>query len=166
MTVRSFLALVVTAAVAMLIETSVVPAFVDAGFGPDLVLMLAVYLGSRHREIGGAVGAFLLGWFLDTFAGSRLGMHAFALTAVYATVLVVARKLWMKGGVPVMVVAALAIGVQAAALIAMATMVGDAAPVWYHLRRYGPVQAGLTVLAAPLVFGAIGWQKRLLGVSA
>jgi rod shape-determining protein MreD len=164
--VRSFLALVATAAVAMLIETAVVPAVVDAGMGPDLVLVLAVYLGSRHREIGGAVGAFLLGWFLDTFAGSRLGMHAFALTAVYGTVLVVARKLWMKGGVPVMVVAGLAVGVQAVALLAMGTMVGDAAPVWWHLRRYGLVQAALTVLAAPLVFGAVAWEKRVLGVSA
>jgi rod shape-determining protein MreD len=159
-------ALAVAAVFAMLIETSIVPALVDPGLGPDLVLVLAVYLGSRHREIGGAIGAFVLGWFLDTFAGSRLGMHAFALTAVYGTVLVVARKLWMKGGVPVMVVAGLAVGVQAVALLAMATMVGDAAPVWWHLRRFGLVQATLTILVAPFVFGAIAWEKRLLGVSA
>jgi len=164
--VRSFAAVAVAAILAMLIETSVVPAIADANLGPDLVLVLAVYLGSRHRALGGVMGAFLLGCFLDTFAGSRLGMHAFALTAVYATVLVVARKLWMKGGVPVMVVAAVAVGVQAVALLAMATMVGDSAPVWWHLRRYGLAQAALTVVAAPLVFGAVAWEKRLLGVNA
>ena len=163
---RSFLAVAVAAALAMVVETAIVPPLTGHPVGPDIVLVLAVYLGSRHRDLGGAVGAFFLGWFLDTFSGSRLGMHAFALTAVYATVLVVARKLWMKGGVPVMVVAALATGVQAAALLAMATMVGDAAPTWWYLRRYGAADAALTIGFAPLVFAVVTWEKRLLGVSA
>jgi len=44
----------------------------------DLVLVLAVYLGVRHHGAGGAFGAFLLGYFLDTFSGTLLGVHAFA----------------------------------------------------------------------------------------
>ena len=36
---------------------------------PDLVLVLCVYLGLHEHSIAGALGAFLLGYFLDSFSG-------------------------------------------------------------------------------------------------
>src|SRR5689334_665815 len=120
---RSFAALAAAAVAAMLCQTTVLPSL-PLPVTPDLVLILAVYLGVRHPGAGGAVGAFLLGYFLDTFSGTLLGLNAFALTGVYAGVHLVARHLWLERGLPVVGivlfgsllrdVAALAVGLVAA----------------------------------------------------
>ena len=53
---------------------------------------------------GGSLGAFALGYLLDTFSGTVLGVHAFAFTLVYIGVHLVARVLWTEGGVPAVLV--------------------------------------------------------------
>src|SRR5207302_1917050 len=84
----------------MVIQTTVFPSLPRLPVVPDLILVLTVYVGLRHHGIGGAMGAFLFGYFVDTFSGTVLGANAFALTAVYAGVAVVARNLWIEGGLP------------------------------------------------------------------
>src|SRR2546427_11421072 len=84
----------------MVVQTTVFPSVPRLPVVPDLILVLTVYLGLRHHGFGGALGAFLFGYFVDTFSGTVLGAHAFALTAVYAGVALVAPDLWVEGGVP------------------------------------------------------------------
>ena len=67
---RSAAALVVAAVAAMLLQTTIFPSLPGLPVVPDLILVLAVYLGVAHQTIGGAAGAFLLGYFLDTFSGT------------------------------------------------------------------------------------------------
>src|SRR5437870_13110894 len=86
----------------MVIQTTVFPALPRLPVAPDLILVLTVYLGLRHHGVGGAMGAFLFGYFVDTFSGTVLGANAFALTAVYGGVSLVARNLWIEGGLPAM----------------------------------------------------------------
>ena len=78
---RSFLALAAAGVVAMLLQTGVFPALPYLPVRPDLILVLAGYLGVRHHNAGGALGAFTLGYFLDTFSGTILGMQTFAISA-------------------------------------------------------------------------------------
>ena len=83
---RSFAALAATAIVAMVLQTTVFPSVPVLPVAPDLMLVLAVYLGVFHRNMGGALGAFLLGYFMDAFSGVRLGVNAFVFpfkSAVY-----------------------------------------------------------------------------------
>ncbi len=99
---RRALAVVVAALLAMVAQTTVLPALLPRPLVPNLVLVLVVWLALHQRGAGGAAGAFLLGWFLDTFSGTLLGVQAFAMSATYLAVWVVGRTLWTEQGVSAM----------------------------------------------------------------
>jgi len=162
--VRSFVALGGAGLVAMVIQTTVFPSLPRLPVVPDLILVLTVYVGLRHHGIGGAMGAFLFGYFVDTFSGTVLGANTFALTAVYAGVAVVARNLWIEGGLPAMAMVFLgALGRQVAAA-AVGMVVAGPAPIWQHVLRHGLLEAAAAALVTPPVFGFVAWEKRLLGL--
>lgn len=161
---RSALAIVVAAVLAMVLQTAVFPTLFPRLPTPNLILVLVVYLGLHRHGVGGAVGAFLLGYFLDTFSGTLLGLNAFAMTVVYLTVYLVARTLWTEGGLPAMVMAFAAACVHVAAAVLITWLIEASAPVWQHALRYGLFEAGVAALAAPAVFGFVNWEHRLLGV--
>ena len=162
---RSFFAIAVAAAVAILLQTTVFPTVPWLPVMPDLVLVLAVYLGIRHHSAGGAVGAFLLGYFLDTFAGTLLGLQAFALTAAYLAVYLVARHLWMDRGLPVIAGAFLGACVRGLAIVAVGALVAAPLPLWHHVVRYGLLEAGAAALVTPVVFACVQRERELLGLT-
>ncbi len=162
---RSLLALAVASVVAMLLQTTVFRWVPGLPVVPDVVLVLGVYLGSRHHSVAGVWGAFLLGYFLDTFSGTLLGANAFAFTAVYAAVYLVARQVWMERGLPVMAVVFFGAWVRTLAAAAVASLVASPAPLWQDVGRYAVLDAGLAAALAPAVFAAVSWEKRLLGVA-
>jgi len=163
--VRSFAALAVAAVAAMLCQTTLFPALPGLPIVPDITLVLAVYLGVRHPTVGGAVGAFLLGYFLDTFSGTVLGVNAFALTAVYAGVRGVARHLWLERGFPAMAIVFFGALLRELATVTVGAFVASGGPVWQHVVGTGFVAAVASSLVAPAVFGAVRWEKRLLGLA-
>jgi rod shape-determining protein MreD len=162
--VRSIVALAAAGIVAMLLQTGVFPALPYLPTRPDLILGLAGYLAVRHHNAWGAVGAFLLGYFLDTFSGTILGMHAFAVTAAYAAMAIMARHLWMERGLPLIATVFVGGCVRELAAVAVAALVATRAPVWQHVVRYGFLEAAAAALVAPAVFWWVTWEKRLLGL--
>jgi len=162
--VRSFLALAAAAVAAMLLQTGVFPALPYLPVRPDLILVLAGYLGVRHHNAGGALGAFTLGYFLDTFSGTILGMQTFAIGAAYVAMTIMARHLWMERGLPLMATVFVGGCVQGLAAVAVAALVATRAPVWQHVVRYGFLEAAAAALVAPAVFRCVTWEKRLLGL--
>jgi rod shape-determining protein MreD len=163
--VLAFVAIATTAILAMLLQTTVFPAVPHLPIVPDLILVLAVYLGIRHPGVGGALGAFLLGYFLDTFSGTMLGMNAFALSVVYVAAHLISRRIWMEGGLPVAAVVFVGGCVRAVAVVAVATLVAARAPVWQHVVRYGFLEAAAAALVAPAVFAWMGFEKRVIGAT-
>jgi rod shape-determining protein MreD len=163
--VRRAIAIVVAAVISMVLQTTLFPALLPASIVPNLILVLVVYLGMQQHGVGGAIGAFLLGYFLDTFSGTLLGVNAFALTAVYMAVYLVARTLWTDGGFPAMAVVFAAACVHGAAALLITWMMESGAPLWEHALRYGLLEAGVAALVAPAVFRFVGWEQRLLGLS-
>ena len=161
---RRFAALAVAAVTAMLIQTTVLAAVPALPVVPDLLLVLAVYLGVRRQTVGGVVAAFLLGYFLDTFSGTLLGLNAFAFTAAYLAVRWIARHLWLQRGLPVVAVVLFGSVVRSVAGMTMEALVAGRAPVWQHLVGYGLVGALLAAVLAPAVFAAVAWEERLLGL--
>jgi rod shape-determining protein MreD len=162
--VRAFAGIALAAVLAMLLQTAVFPIVPGLPVVPDLLLVLAVYLGIRYPSAGGAVGAFLLGYFLDTFSGTVLGLQAFALTAAYLAVYLIARRLWMDRGLPVMAISFVGACVRAVALVAIGAMVAAPAPVWQHVVRYGLLEALAAALVTPMVFAALRRERELLGL--
>jgi len=148
----------------MVLQTNVFPSIPALPVAPNLMLVLAVYLGVFHRNMGGALGAFLLGYFLDAFSGVRLGVNAFAFTLVFAGVQLVARSIWVQGSVPVIVVVFIAGCVRAVVMLAILTLAGGA-PLWHHVVWYTVVESMAAALTAPAVFAAVQWEKRALGLT-
>jgi rod shape-determining protein MreD len=162
--VRSFAALAATAIVAMVLQTTVFPSIPALPVAPNLMMVLAVYLGVFHRNMGGALGAFLLGYFLDSFSGVRLGVNAFAFTLVFAGVQLVARSIWVQGSVPVIVIVFVAGCARGLVMLAILTLAGGT-PLWQHVVWYTVVESMAAALTAPAVFAAVHWEKRALGLT-
>jgi rod shape-determining protein MreD len=148
--------------VAMLLQTTVGPLVTPiVGVVPNLVLVLAVYLGLRHHGTGGVVGAFLLGYALDTFSGTLLGVQAAACTAAYVVAYLIARTLWTEDGLPAMLVVFLAALVYAFVAHGVVVLVDRAWSGWGVVLRHGLVQATIAALLTPWVFRFVRWERRL-----
>jgi len=163
--VRASVALAGAAAVAMLLQTTVFPTVPGLPIVPDVVLVLAIYVAVRRQSTGGAVAAFLLGYFLDTFSGTLLGLNAFSLTAAYLAVQWLARHLWVERGLPVVGVVLFGGVVRETAAVAVAAFVAARPPVWQHALGYGLAGVLVSALVAPAVFAAVAWEERLLGLA-
>jgi len=163
--VRSFAALAAAAVAAMLCQTTLLPVLPGLPVVPDITLVLAVYLGVSHATVGGALGVFLLGYFLDTFSGTVLGVNAFTLTAVYVGVQGIARHLWLERGLPAMAIVFFGALLRDLATATIGGLVAAGAPVWQHVVGTGFIAAVAASLVAPAVFAVIRWEKRLLGLT-
>ena len=149
----------------MLLQTAVFPVLIPSSLAPNLLLVLVVYLGVHQFGAAGAFGAFVLGYFLDTFSGTLLGLHAFAFTAVYLGVHHVARVLWTEGGVPAVLIVFVAACAYAILVLALTSLAGAAGwSVWTHELRHAPLDALLAAAVTPLVFGLLSWEQRMLRV--
>lgn len=92
---RTFTAIALAAACGVLLQTTLLPMLPFGGAAPDVLLVLCVYLGLYHHTVGGAVGAFLLGYLQDGVSGGATGLNAFALSAVFLFVYLTSRRLWV-----------------------------------------------------------------------
>ena len=132
---------------------------------PNCMLVIAVYLGLRYRGVGGVVGAFMVGYTLDTFSGTLLGVHAAACTAAYVVAYLVGRTLRTEDGVPAMIVVFLAGLVYAVVAYGVVVLVDRAWPGWAFVVGRGLVEATLATLMTPWTFRFLGWERRLLGIA-
>ena len=151
------------ALLAMLLQTTVgaaISPFTEVV--PNLVLVLAVYLGLRYHGVGGVAGAFLLGYFLDTFSGTLLGVHAAACTAAYVVAYLIARTLWTEDGLPAMMVVFLAALVYTVTAHGVVLLVDRAWPGWVVVSRRALIQATLATLLTPWIFRFVHWERRVL----
>lgn len=162
---RRAFAIAVASVVAMLLQTTVFPVLVPAGLAPNLLLVLVVYLGLRQFGAWGALGSFLLGYFLDTFSGTLLGLHAFAFTAVYLGVHHVARLLWTEGGLPAVLIVFAAACAHAILVLVVTALAGGGGAVWAQAVRYGILEATVAAAVTPVVFGFVSWEQRVLGLA-
>jgi rod shape-determining protein MreD len=131
---------------------------------PDLVLVLAVDLGLRHRRALAPVIAFAMGYAMDSFSGSQLGVNTFAVTLTY----LLAYEVGVRSP---------AIGAEAgAALVFIAVLIQSLGGFLISARFSAPealgalvpaalLQATLTAVVAPPVFRLTAGLKRIMGLS-
>jgi rod shape-determining protein MreD len=68
-------------------------------FSPNLLLPVVIYLGVSH-DVGlvrGGMLAFVLGYLLDSFTGSPMGLHTFVLVATYMLARGAGLSLFLRG---------------------------------------------------------------------
>ena len=157
---RDAAAVALAAIVLVLLQTSVVPLVPVLPVVPDLLLVLTVWVGLRHHGVGGVAGAVALGYVLDTFSGTTLGLHMFALTAAYVSTYVLARTVWTEGGVSTVLVTFAAACTRDFALGVASMIAGGSAAFGRHLAQYAFLDAVAAAAVAPAVFAFVRWERR------
>jgi rod shape-determining protein MreD len=121
-------------------------------FVPDLLLILCVYLGIYHRSVGGAAAAFFLGYGLDACSGAPVGMNAFAMSLVFATVSATARQLWLQNPTSVLCMVFLGVILKTVAVLLLSDFGQVHLLLYPSAARYVVWDAVLAMLLTPMVF--------------
>lgn len=98
--------LVLCGLLAIVLQTTLLP---HLPVIPDLLLIFCVYLGMYHCSVGGAAGAFLLGYGVDSCSGAPMGMNAFSMSLVFTVITMTARWLWLNNPLAVLFMVVLAV---------------------------------------------------------
>jgi rod shape-determining protein MreD len=141
--------LVLSGVGAVLLQTTILH---HLPFIPDLLLILCVYLGIYHRSVGGAAGAFFLGYGLDTCSGAPVGMNAFAMSLVFAVVASMARCLWLSNPLSVLFMVLLAVAIKTSAFLCLGEFGQLASLLRPMMAQYVMWDAAIALLLTPLVF--------------
>lgn len=131
---------------------------------PDLVIILAVDLGLRHHGPIPAVMAFAMGYSIDVFSGTHIGLNALVVTLVYLFAYEVSSRLLMTNALVdaiVVFLGSLATGGAQAAFGLVSGAQGLGATVSGLV-----LQAGVTAVVSPFIFALLARLKRRIGLRA
>jgi rod shape-determining protein MreD len=131
---------------------------------PDLMLILAVDLGLRHRRALAPIMAFAMGYALDSFSGSQLGVNTFAVTLTYLVAYEVGVHTSATGTEAGAVLAFIAVLIQSLGGFLISTQF-SAPNQLGALLPAALLQATVTAAIAPPVFGLTAGLKRIMGLS-
>lgn len=130
-------------------------------FTPNLLLPVVIYLGvSQDVElVRGAALSFVLGYLLDSFGGSPMGLHTFVLVAIFLLARGAGFSLFARG--PLFQVGlTFAVGLLSGGTILALRAIFEKRPPFpaegaWHATKSLFAPAVITAIAAPLVFMAV-----------
>lgn len=93
---RAAFLLLVSVLGAVILQTSILPVYVDPLFKPDLLLVITVVLALRVTYGTGAPLAWILGLLKDVFSGLFLGLNAFTFLIIFLIIKSVADRLYAE----------------------------------------------------------------------
>lgn len=86
----------VTILVALVVQASVLPVFLEKSFRPDLLLIIVVYVALRGSFETGIPLSWMLGLLKDVFSGLYLGLNAFTFLIIFLIIKSVAERLYAE----------------------------------------------------------------------
>lgn len=152
---RPLLIFAIAGVLAVVVQTTLVQRLGFLPAAPDLIVVLCVYLGLHYHSAGGAIGAFLLGYLLDTFSGAVPGLYCLTMTTVFGVVYLLSKRLWMEN--PMSNIAAVALG-SAVKIVMVMAYFAAAAPrtvSFLVVLRTLTIEALFALVCAPAVFAAL-----------
>lgn len=150
----------VAAVIAVVLQTTLPSHVPFLPAGPDLMLVLTIYLGLHVHSAGGAVGAFLFGYLVDTFAGVAPGLSCLTMTLVFGVVYMLSKRLWMENPVSNVAAVALGEGIKIATVLLFLALLSPGDVAWLAVLRTLGFEAVFALLCTPLVFSALDAQLR------
>ena len=161
---KSVLLFSLVAVGALLVQTTVLPQALLGRASPDLLLIICVYLALRRHSVGGALGAFGLGYLQDAFSGSVIGLNAFGTTLVFAVIYLTSRRLWVENTVSRVVAVFLASVVKTSAILVLVASFMSVEGLGSAIARYVITDAVLAAALSPAVFAVLS-RTQLLTVT-
>jgi len=154
----------VLAVMALILQTSVLPWASVGRATPDLLLIMCVYLGLHQHSVGGALGAFFLGYLQDTFSGSVIGLNAFGMCLVFTIVYLTSRRLWVDNAISKVVVVFFASLLKTMAILALIALFMSVEGLWSRMLGYLFIEGALAAVLSPAVFAVLA-QTQLVAVT-
>jgi rod shape-determining protein MreD len=111
--------------------------------------------------VGGAFGAFLLGYLQDSFSGSVVGLNAFGMCLVFIMVYLTSRRLWVDNTISKFVVVFLASLLKTMAILVLAALFMSVQGLWHTVLRYLLTEAILAAILSPAVFAVLAQTQQL-----
>lgn len=150
--------------IALAIQTTATRWLPLSALMPDLVLVLAVDLGLRHRRALAPIMAFAMGYAMDSFSGSQLGVNTFAVTLTYLVAYEVGVHTSATGPEAGAVLAFIAVLIQSLGGFLLSTQF-RAPDQLATLLPAALLQATVTAVIAPTVLRLTAALQRTLGLS-
>ncbi len=145
----------VAAVAALLLQTTVLPLAAVGRATPDLLLIMCVYLGLHQHTVGGAIGAFSLGYLQDAFSGSVAGLNAFGMCLVFTVVYLTSRRLWVDNTISKIAVVFLASLLKTIAILVLVAVFMSIEGLWRTMLSYLLIEAVLAAILSPAVFAVL-----------
>ena len=146
---------------ALLLQTTVLPLAAIGRATPDLLLIMCVYLGLHQHTVGGALGAFSLGYLQDAFSGSVAGLNAFGMCLVFTVVYLTSRRLWVDNTISKIAVVFLASVLKTIAILALVAVFMSIDGLWRTMLSYLVIEAMLAAILSPAVFAVLARTQQL-----
>lgn len=131
---------------------------------PDLVLVLAVDLGLRHRRALSPIIAFAMGYAMDAYSGSQLGVNTFVVTLTCLTAYEIGVHTSASGSEAGAVLVFIAVLVQSLGGFMISTQFRAGNQIGM-LVPGALLQATLTAIVASPVFRIVEGLRRAVGLS-
>jgi rod shape-determining protein MreD len=131
---------------------------------PELVLILAVDLGLKHRRALAAVMAFAMGYAMDSFSGSQLGLNTFMVTLVFLLAYEVGTHLNTSGAQAGVLLVFAGVLVQSLGGYLIGNQFHTSGQFW-TLVPPALLQAFVTALIAAPVFALLERANRMFGLT-
>ena len=158
---RPALLFAVVAVAALLLQTTVLPLAAIGRATPDLLLIMCVYLGLHQHSVGGALGAFSLGYLQDAVSGSVAGLNAFGMCLVFTVVYLTSRRLWVDNTISKIAVVFLASVLKTIAILLLVAVFMSIEGLWRTMLSYLLIEAVLAALLSPAVFAVLAHTQQL-----
>ncbi len=151
--------LVLQAAVATLVPVHAI--------APNLLLPVVIYLGVSHdvHIVRGAAISFVLGYLLDSFCGSPMGLQTFVMVATFVMARFAGLRLFMRG-VPFQVALTFVVTLLAGGMILALRAIFERPQPFptttgWEMALAVVIPGATTAIVAPLVFVAVRRVDRL-----
>jgi len=131
---------------------------------PDLILILAVYLGLKHHTALAAIIAFVMGYATDVFSGSQIGLNAFMITLIFLLAYEASRHLMVTNDFVGSIAVFFAVIIKVFGVFAVTGSFRSLSDADAGMMRVALLQGLLTAIVAPFVFASLSGGKRLMGL--
>lgn len=155
-----YLKIVMIVYAALLVQVSVLPAYLIDPFQPNLLVLVLVYLGLREGGWQGGCLAFLLGLIEDCFSGICFGLSAFSFLSVYLAIRKMSDRLYTDNLSLTVLVVFLATLVNGLIHLLLLLLFSAAADIYTTLLPSLIPHALVNALAASIVFGLPLFRAR------
>ena len=130
-------------------------------FVPNAALTIVLYMGLHDHDLGrGALVSFGLGYMMDAFAGSPIGLFTFVSVAVFLISKLAAWRLFMQGWIFEIILAFLLALVAGGVILAIRALFDQDFGSLLSHAKIVVLRASATALVAPFVFNGMRWLEQ------